>query len=106
MQSILSSVPNEATSLILDEPLSPDDALRIDAREREILRSLAAQVAALAARPIEQEKAALWRAHNRLDATRPVIFCDPENAWHEIFPDASLECANPTARDVGVSAAA
>ncbi len=85
-------------AMIEDTSLLDDSELVINARERDLLRLLATQVAALAARPIEQEKAALWRVHNRLDATRPVIFCDPENAWHEIIPESSLACVNPTAR--------
>jgi hypothetical protein len=85
--------------LILATPLLDEDALRVDAREREILRHLAERVATLASRQIELHKQALWRDHNRLAPTRPVIFCDPENSWHEIIPEASLECTTATARD-------
>jgi hypothetical protein len=88
----------DTLSLVQDTPFLDENALRLDAREREVLRRLAEQVAALAARPIEHEKQALWCAHNRLDVTRPVIFCDPENSWHEIIPDESLACSNPMAR--------
>jgi hypothetical protein len=67
-------------------------------REQEILRRLAAQVAELAARPIEQEKRALWYQHNALKLTRPLIFCNPENSWNEILPGKRLECENELAR--------
>lgn len=68
----------------MDTPITP--------KERNILRRLASQVAELAIRPIEQEKRALWLQHNALEATRPLIFCDPENGWGEIFPADQLEC--------------
>jgi len=64
----------------------------ISSQEREVLRRLAGQVAELAARPVEEEKRALWYAHNALQPTRPVIFCDPENGWNEIIRPADLEC--------------
>jgi hypothetical protein len=72
--------------------------LKISAKEREILRGLANQVAELAARPIEQEKRALWYRHNTLEPTRPLIFCDPENGWNEIITSDHLECKGPLAR--------
>jgi hypothetical protein len=59
---------------------------------------LAAQVAELAARPIEQEKRDLWHQHNGLEPTRPLIFCDPENSWNEIIPADRLSCENELAR--------
>ena len=65
---------------------------------RTNMRQLAAATAELAARPLEQQKRDLWRRHNALEPTRPVIFCDPENGWHEIFPDAALACTGELAR--------
>jgi len=62
------------------------------------LRNLAGKVAELAARPIEDEKRDLWIRHNRLEATRPLIFCDPENGWGEILPESSLTCEDSLAR--------
>jgi hypothetical protein len=67
-------------------------------QDRQVLRRLAAQVAELAARPVEQEKRALWYRHNALEPTRPLIFCDPENSWDEIIPPAQLECEGELAR--------
>lgn len=72
--------------------------LTISPADRAVLRRLAAQVAELAARPLEQEKRALWYRHNALEATRPVIFCDPENSWNEIIPSGTLACAGDLAR--------
>jgi hypothetical protein len=68
-------------------------------KERQLLRTLAQQVAELAARPVEAEKRNLWLRHNALQPTRPVIFCDPENGWHEIIRPEQLECEHELARD-------
>ena len=75
-----------------------EEALVIEAEDRAILRRLAAEVAELAARPVEAEKRALWTAHNDLQPTRPVIFCDPENGWTEIIPPRTLQCRHWVAR--------
>ena len=77
--------------------LSEQD-LAFSPAERELLRSLAGQVAELAARPVEQGKRRLWTDHNALRPTRPVIFCDPETSWNEIIPPDSLRAQNPIAR--------
>lgn len=66
--------------------------------DRKTLRTLAVRVAELAARPGEREKETLWRKHNALEATRPLIFCDPENGWNEIFPASSLTCEDELVR--------
>ena len=63
-----------------------------------MLRTLAAQVAELAARPVEAEKRELWYRHNSLEATRPVIYCDPENGWNEIIAPAGLVSRGQLAR--------
>ena len=72
--------------------------LNFTTKEKEILTSLAAQVAELAARPEEKIKAELWTKHNDLEETRPLIFADPENGWNEIFPQDKLECTDHLAR--------
>jgi len=72
--------------------------LAMSAADRTVLRRLAARVAELAARPIEQQKRQLWYRHNVLEATRPLIFCDPENGWNEIIRPGDLEAQGPLAR--------
>ena len=67
--------------------------------DRTILRDLARQLQEIAARPIETEKRTLWTAHNDLKATRPVIFCDPENGWNEIITDDKILCSGTLAQD-------
>jgi len=75
------------------------DKFIISRKDREVLRRLADQVAQLAARPIENEKRDLWFRHNALEATRPLIFCDPENGWNEIITDAQMQCQGEIARE-------
>jgi len=67
-------------------------------RDKAILRRLAQQVVELAARPVEAEKRRLWYDHNELRPTRPLVFCDPENGWHEIILQESLSCKSERAR--------
>lgn len=87
----------DQTRAIAREDLSMDD-LKVSSTEREVLRRLAGDVAALAMRPIESEKCKLWTKHNALEQTRPLVFCDPENGWKEIITPDRLECENPLAR--------
>ncbi len=72
--------------------------LEISPEEKNVLRELAGRVAALAALPVMKEKRALWRQHNRLGKTRPVILCDPENGWNEIITERHLKCRGKIAR--------
>lgn len=90
--------PDQSVTVISEAALLAECAA-FSAADRAILRDLAAQVADLSARPVEDEKRDLWRRHNRLEPTRPLIFCDPENSWHEIIPDESLACAHEIARE-------
>ena len=70
----------------------------ISDQDKEILRTLAKQVADIAARPVQEQKRKLWYQHNDLKDTRPVIFCDPENGWYEIIPHDQLHCEGNLAR--------
>ncbi len=81
----------------MSDQQSPTTA--ITTADRAILRRLAGEVAALAARPVENAKRDLWYRHNALQATRPLIFCDPENGWHEIITPADLACEGELARE-------
>jgi hypothetical protein len=72
--------------------------LTITPSERSVLRRLGERVMALSTRQIEAEKRALWTRQNALQASRPLILCDPEFSWREIIPDASLECTHSLAR--------
>ncbi len=74
-------------------------AYSITLADRDLLRRLAQQVAALAARPIEAEKRERWYRHNALEHGRAMVICDPENGWGEIILEAELQCTGGLARD-------
>lgn len=88
----------QSSNVLIPAQLISTD-LKFSKSERELLRQLAGEVVSLAARPMEDEKRDLWRRHNRLVPTRPVIFCDPENSWNEIIPPNQLVCEAIVARD-------
>lgn len=84
----------------LSESGWPAEQCVISDHDRKILRGLAQQLKALAERPVEEEKAKLWIAHNGLQQTRPVILADPENGWNEIFPwEKTIQCEGEMAGD-------
>ena len=67
--------------------------------DREILRSLAKQVAEIAALPIQDEKRRLWRALNGLHPERPMVIID-QVCWSEVNIDnkLTLHCEDPECR--------
>lgn len=72
--------------------------MAVSEREKTILRELARQVAAIAAQPIQAERVRLWKEHNALKPTRPVVLAQPEGAWTELVPDSSLQCQDALLR--------
>ncbi|RPH96884.1 MAG: hypothetical protein EHM72_14180 [Calditrichaeota bacterium] len=88
----------EQTAIGLATTKGIDADLSMTQKEKTLLRALAARVAELAARPIEEEKRKLWTLHNDLVPTRPLIFCDPENGWNEIITQDQMICTNPLLR--------
>ena len=66
--------------------------------DKNILRALAGKVGGYAALPEQKQKRELWRKHNDLEPTRPVVFCDPENGWNEIITAEQLQCQSGLAR--------
>ena len=75
-----------------------NESAEVSAGDREIIRALARRVKELASLPEQEEKKALWKKLYALQDTRPLIFCDPENAWYEIFPAKTLRCEGRLAR--------
>jgi hypothetical protein len=78
--------------IIGEQPLS------ISQKDKKILRELALSVAEIAASPIQKQKRNRWKQHNDLTETIPLIFCDPEMAWYEIFPATALQCRENLSR--------
>ena len=76
---------------------TPED-VEISAGDRVVLRALAERVVIIAETPEMNEGRDLWRRHNSLEKTRPVIFCDPENGWNEIITEAQMKCVGKLAR--------
>lgn len=64
--------------------------------DRQILRDLARQYLEVCARPIQAERRALWRRHNSLKDTRPLIYVRAF-AWHEM-PQSQCLCVDSFAR--------
>lgn len=52
-------------------------------RDRDLLRDLAKQYAEVAADPVQEERRSLWRRHNSLKKTRPLIYVRAF-AWKEL----------------------
>ncbi len=67
-------------------------------KDRKILRDLAGRVAEIAEQEIQKKKIKLWKDHNSLKTTQPVILADPENGWNDIITEDILECEGNLAR--------
>jgi hypothetical protein len=75
--------------------------IRLSAAEKETLRSLARELAAIAALPVHKEKAGLWRKLNDLESARPMVWIN-EIPWHEmnVGDELTLRTAVPWAREL------
>jgi hypothetical protein len=71
----------------------------IDKNDVTILRQLAAEVAEIAALPVQEEKRALWRQLNALQPARPMVMID-QVCWNEMNIDGelTLRCCDPECR--------
>ena len=67
--------------------------------DRQILRDLAKYLANAGAAPANRELAELWKSHNRLERTRPLILARPENGWNELVPESVLQCEDARLRE-------
>lgn len=74
-------------------PLSP--------KERDVLKTLASELAGIAALPVHRETAELWRALNDLRSVRPMVWIN-EIPWHEMNVDdeLTLRTLHPWAREL------
>jgi len=82
------------------EPPPIAHEIDIDAKDTEILRTLASELAEYAALPVHQEKARLWQKQNDLVSERPMVWIN-EIPWHEMnFDDElTLRTTDPWAQD-------
>jgi len=60
----------------------------------QILRELAKRYAEIAAKPVQDERRDLWRRHNSLQRTRPLVYMRWLASWHE-HPESHLQCQDP-----------
>ena len=74
--------------------------VQLGAADRDRLRRLAGELAAIAALPVHAAKARLWRQLNDLQSARPMVWIN-ELCWHEMNVDdeLTLRCEHPWARD-------
>ncbi len=82
------------------EPPAVIEEIRLHPRDKAVLRALAGDVAEIAALPVHQEKAALWRRLNDLDSVRPMVWVN-EICWNEMNVDdeLTLRTQHPWAQD-------
>jgi len=63
-------------------------------KDLRILRDLAKKYLDICNKDIQNERRELWRKHNSLERTRPLIYMRWLAAWHEA-PESKLECEAP-----------
>lgn len=72
----------------------------ISSQDRKILRDVAQQVADIAALPVQATRRELWKQHNGLWSTRPMILVFPEGSWEELLTGDDLVCEGEKARRI------
>ncbi len=72
--------------------------MKAAAEERSVLRDLAKRYADICAHPRQDERRRLWRAHNSLKPTRPLIYVRAY-AWREM-PQSKCVCENAFLRSL------
>jgi hypothetical protein len=75
--------------------------IRLAPQEKDILKRLGGEIAAVAALPVHREKAGLWRKLNDLESARPMVWIN-EIPWHEmnVEDELSLRTTHPWAREL------
>ena len=76
------------------------DEIKLSAKDTDVLRRLAGEVAGIAALDVHKEKARLWTKLNDLKSERPMVWIN-EICWNEMNVDdeLTLQCGHPWARD-------
>jgi len=85
--------PSHVPEPIIAEPIE------VAPRDRQILRRLASELAAIASEPVQKENARLWTRLNNLASERPMVWIN-EICWNEMNVDdeLTLRCEHPWAR--------
>jgi len=81
-------------------PLPIAEEIRLNAKDTDLLRRLAAELAEIAALPVHKEKARLWQKLNDLASERPMVWIN-EVCWHEmnVNGELTLQAEHPWARE-------
>ncbi|MBI5084751.1 MAG: hypothetical protein HZB13_09155 [Acidobacteria bacterium] len=81
-------------------PIPVAEEIELSVGDRDILRTLASQLAEIAALPVHAEKARLWRKLNDLESERPMVWIN-EICWQEMDVDGelTLRAGHPWARE-------
>ena len=82
-----------------ETPVTAEPIILADA-DKTILRKLAAELAGIAALPVNKEKAELWRKLNDRRSVRPMVWIN-EIPWHEmdVSGELTLQTRHPFAQD-------
>ncbi|MFZ2782186.1 MAG: hypothetical protein WAZ31_09120 [Rectinemataceae bacterium] len=80
------------------------DSIDLSRGEKDVLKSLAGEVAHIAADPVNAERMELWRRLNDLEPVRPLVWIN-EIPWHEmnVGDELTLRTGNPWARELETS---
>lgn len=70
----------------------------VSAKDRDILRPLAARFREIAELPEQPARRRRLAALNELRPERPIVLAYPEGAWTELLPDSTLQCENEKLR--------
>ena len=85
--------------LIMTDLFAHEPSPKADKKDISVLRDLAKRVREIAEMPDNIEKIGLWKDHNSLIKTRPLVLCFPENAYEEIIPYGILQAKDPFIRE-------
>jgi hypothetical protein len=82
------------------EPPPTAEEVILSEKDRDLLRRLATELAAVAALPVHREKARLWQKLNDLQSERPMVWIN-EICWHEmnVNHELTLQAEHPWARN-------
>ena len=73
--------------------------IRLEQKEKDVLRALAAEWAEIASQPVNKERARLWTRLNDLESERPMVWIN-EIPWHEMNSndELTIQCKDLWAR--------